>query len=424
MRANVAGVSVSGVTRVESLPGRARRLDQNKLDLGAAGILAAISAAVLGGSAHPIPAVLFGFVGAASVAIRRRWPIASVLAIATASSLIALTDHGVGETTQGVAAALCFYSLGGGARSGVLPDVVLIGLSLAVVALTPNPTGVAALVGWLIFILLPYVAGRTVESRRRLTHELEVGAERARGEQEARARTAAAEERTRIARELHDVIAHGLSVMVIQTVAAREVAPADPVAARAALAAVQLAGREALLEMRRMIGVLRRGDVELAVSTALGLDQLDMLAQRARMSGLPVELSVRGMRRALPEAPDLVAFRIVQEALTNSIKHAGPASASVTVTFGEDRLELEICDTGKGQLPAAGLIASSGHGLVGMRERLALFDGELLAGPRPEGGFRVFARLPVEQVVAACTRRNCTTRYRSHGAILRLRPCG
>jgi len=387
MRATIAAVSVPSVARLERLLARARGLDQNKLDLLAAGILAATSAAVIGGSAHRFPAVMFGLAGATSVATRRSRPIASVLGIAVASAFIAFTDYGVSETTQGVAAALCFYTLGGGARSRALPDVVLLGLGLAVVALTAKPTAVGALVSWLIFVLLPYVAGHTVESRRRLTHELEVGARRARGVQQALARTAAADERTRIARELHDVIAHGLSVMVIQTVAAREVAPAEPAAARTALAAVQLAGREALLEMRRMIGVLRRGDVELAVSTAQGLDQLDVLAQRARISGLPVELSVRGMRRALPEALDLVAFRIVQEALTNSIKHAGPASASVTVTFGEDRLELEICDTGKGQLPAAGLIASSGHGLVGMRERLALFDGELLTGPRPEGAF-------------------------------------
>jgi signal transduction histidine kinase len=189
--------------------------------------------------------------------------------------------------------------------------------------------------------------------------------------------------------------------MVIQTVAAREVASTDRASARAALAAVQLAGREALLEMRRMIGVLRRGDVQLAGSATPGLDQLDLLAQRARMSGLPVELSVRGRRRALPEALDLVAFRIVQEALTNSIKHAGPARASVTVTFEADRVELEIYDDGRGASPDRPTGEGAGHGLVGMRERLALFDGELSTGGRPGGGFRVFARLPVEETLAA-----------------------
>jgi signal transduction histidine kinase len=149
-----------------------------------------------------------------------------------------------------------------------------------------------------------------------------------------------------------------------------------------------------------MIGVLRCGDVELAGSAAPGLEQLDLLAQRARMSGLPVTLSVVGRRKSLPEALDLVAFRIVQEALTNAIKHAGPARASVTVVFGQDAIELEICDDGRGEPPERQLDERGGHGLVGMRERLALFDGVLSTGERPGGGFRVYARLPVDEVRA------------------------
>jgi hypothetical protein len=135
------------VARVESLLARARRLDQNKLDLVAAAILAAVSAVVLAGSAHPIPAVLFAVAGAARVATRRRAPVASVLGIATGSALIAFTDHGVGETTQGIAAGFCFYSLGGRPGARALPDVLLLGLGLAVGALTPNPTAIDALVG-------------------------------------------------------------------------------------------------------------------------------------------------------------------------------------------------------------------------------------------------------------------------------------
>lgn len=150
-----------------------------------------------------------------------------------------------------------------------------------------------------------------------------------------------------------------------------------------------------------MIGVLRFGDVELAGSAAPGLDQLDLLAQRARMSGLPVTLNVVGRRRELPEALDLVAFRIIQEALTNSIKHAGPAQASVTVTFGHDTLELEICDDGQSPRRERWVDDGGGHGLIGMRERLALFDGDLSTGRRAGDGFRVYARLPVEAVAAA-----------------------
>jgi signal transduction histidine kinase len=391
------------VARVKKLRARPRGLDPTTIDLIAAVALVAASVVLFAGARHAFPAVVFGVVGPASVASRRRAPVASTALIAVAAALVGLTDHGVHDTPQGIAACLCFYTLGRRTRGRVdlRIDVALLALAAIAVAFSPQPSALDSGIAWLLYVALPYVTGRTVESRRSLTRELEANAARARREQEARARSAAAEERTRIARELHDVIAHSLSVMVIQTVAAREVASTDRASARAALAAVQLAGREALLEMRRMIGVLRRGDVQLAGSATPGLDQLDLLAQRARMSGLPVELSVRGRRRALPEALDLVAFRIVQEALTNSIKHAGPARASVTVTFEADRVELEIYDDGRGASPDRPTGEGAGHGLVGMRERLALFDGELSTGGRPGGGFRVFARLPVEETLAA-----------------------
>jgi len=380
----------------------ARGLDLKRLDLAAAGALTAVSVAVGAGAHHPLPAIAFGMLGAATVASRRRVPVGSALGIAAATILLGATNH-VDETAQGISAALCFYLLGrtGAARAKALLDVALLAAGVAAVAFTHQPTTLDIAATWLVFVLLPYVGGRTIESRRGLTQELEANAERARREQEARARGAAAEERTRIARELHDVIAHSLSVMVIQTVAAREVASTDRESARAALVAVQQAGREALLEMRRMIGVLRRGDVELASSAAPGLAQLDLLAQRARMAGLPVELHVEGSRRTLPEALDLVAFRIVQEALTNAIKHAGSARASVSVTFRAGELELEICDDGRGSPPELPAGANGGHGLVGMRERLALFEGELSTGPRSGGGFRVHARLPLDEAVAA-----------------------
>jgi signal transduction histidine kinase len=312
-------------------------------------------------------------------------------------ALIAVIDRGASETALGIAAAFCFYTLAARASVRTSVDVALLGCALGAAALTPHAGFASLIVDWLLYVLLPYLAGRTVAVRRALTRQLNVNTERARREQEVRARAAAAEERTRIAREIHDVIAHSLSVMVIQTVAAREVAAADPASAQAALATVQVSGREALLEMRRMVGVLRHGDVELTGLGSPGLDRLDDLAQRARRSGLAVELSVVGQRRELPGPLDLVAFRIVQEALTNSLKHAGPARASVTVNFASDNLELEICDDGLGRSSDTAPFGS-GHGLVGMRERLALIDGEFSAGSRPDGGFRVHARLPIEGV--------------------------
>ena len=391
------------MVRVENRLTRVRGLEPRAVDLIVAGCLAVLAAALFSATRHPLPAALLGALGATAVATRRRAPRLSIVTLAVSSVLIAVTDHGVGQPTQAIVATLCFYTLGccAGRGIGQLVDVALLALAVGVTAVSPPRSASSVAVTWTCFVVLPYLVGRTVASRRALTAELEANAERARREQEVRARSAAAEERTRIARELHDVIAHSLSVMVIQTVAAREVATADPSSARTALAAVQVAGREALLEMRQMIGVLRHGDAELAGSAAPGLDQLDLLAQRARMSGLPVKLAVNGRRRALPEALDLVAFRVVQEALTNAIKHAGPARATVTVTFREDRLELEICDDGRGacrELPGE---ASGGHGLVGMRERLALFDGELSTGPQLGGGFRVYACLPVVEAAAA-----------------------
>ncbi len=391
------------MAKVENLLARARGTDPHTVDLVIAGWLAVLAVVGFGATRHPFPAALFGMLGATAVATRRRAPRLSIVTLAVTTVLIAVTDRGADQPTQAIVATLCFYTLGccAGRGIGQLIDVALLALAVGVTAVSPPRSAVNVAVSWTCVIALPYVVGRTVVSRRALTAALEANAEGARREQEARARSAAADERTRIARELHDVIAHGVSVMVIQTVAAREVATADPLAARAALSAVQVAGREALLEMRRMIGVLRHGDVELAGSAAPGLDQLDLLAQRARMSGLPVKLAVNGPRRTLPEALDLVAFRVVQEALTNSIKHAGPARATVTVTYREDRLELEICDDGRGasyELPGK---AGTGHGLVGMRERLALFNGELSTGGQRGGGFRVYARLPVEEPAVA-----------------------
>ena len=191
----------------------------------------------------------------------------SVVGIVATTALISATDPGAQAAAQGLAAALCFYSLAGRSivRTGV--DVALFAAALGAMALTRHGDVANGAVSCLLFLLLPYVIGRAVASRRGLTRELKAGAERARREQDADAHAAAAEERARIAREIHDVVAHSLSVMVIQTVAAREVAANDLAAARAALQAVQLSGREALLDIRRQIGVLGHGDITLAGTT-------------------------------------------------------------------------------------------------------------------------------------------------------------
>ena len=201
-----------------------------------------------------------------------------------------------------------------------------------------------------------------------------------------------------MARELHDVVAHCMSVMVVQTSGARRVAASDLAAAREALKVVESAGREALVELRRIVGVLHRGDDEPAGASP-GVEQLGVLVDRARAAGLPVELSVEGPRRSLPPGLDLVAYRIVEESLTNAIKHAGPAQARVHVVLGGRDLVLEVTDSGRS--PARRRRdEGAGHGLIGMRERVRLYGGELHVGPRPGGGFEVRARIPLDGAVS------------------------
>ncbi len=247
---------------------------------------------------------------------------------------------------------------------------------------------------WALCGGLPFVVGRTLAARSAATDELETTAARLEDEQTVRARRAAAEERNRMARELHDVIAHCVSVMVVQTGGARRAARWDLDAACDALRVVEGAGREALVELRRIVGVLHRRDDELGAAAAPGLSQLNALADRARAAGLPVELCVEGRRGSLSPGLDLVVYRIVQEALTNAIKHAGPASARVRLTLGASELEISVSDSGRG--PASGPGNGSGHGLVGMSERVRLYGGELHAGARASEGFEVRARIPLD----------------------------
>src|SRR5207248_3034774 len=216
-------------------------------------------------------------------------------------------------------------------------------------------------------------------------------AELAEREREVAAREAVVEERARIARELHDVVAHNVSMMVVQAGAERRVVDAANGSTREVLQTIEQIGRSALTEMRRLLGMLR-SDADDPLAPQPGLDDLPTLVGQVREAGLPVELQVDGERRELPVGIELSAYRIVQEALTNALKHAGEAHATVRVRYGADSLELEIVDDGAG---ARAPVASGGHGLVGMRERVALYGGRLDAGRRPSGGFAVRVLLPI-----------------------------
>jgi signal transduction histidine kinase len=237
-----------------------------------------------------------------------------------------------------------------------------------------------------LYLVAFWLAGVFVHSRREAAahaaHAIEL---------EHEAGLAVADERARMARELHDIVAHNLSVVVLQAAGAR--AQADPDADASTLEKIERSGREALVEMRRLLGVLRSEGEDPSLAPQPGIAQLDALAASVRTHGLAVELTVEGDCAGLPPALDLSAYRIVQEALTNAIKHAGRASAQVRVSRGGDAVTIDVVDDGGGVPPDE--TSNGGHGLVGMRERVALFGGELRAHPRPEGGWAVHARLPL-----------------------------
>lgn len=246
-------------------------------------------------------------------------------------------------------------------------------------------------VPWIgMLLLLPGVLGILFGSRTRRLREVEARALRL----ELERREAIAEERARIARELHDVIAHSVSVMTVQAGAAEEMLKVDPARAVEPVRAVQETGRQALVEMKRLVGMLREHDDEIGLAPQPGVADLERLVARMRDAGLPVELRIEGTPRPVPIGVDLSAYRVVQEALTNALKHAGASAALVTLHYGERDLTVEVTDEGPGRAEQPG-----GHGLIGMRERVGIFGGTFEAGPRESGGFAVRALLPFEGTV-------------------------
>jgi signal transduction histidine kinase len=241
-----------------------------------------------------------------------------------------------------------------------------------------------------------WLLGHYVRTRRLLVAELQQRATDLEREREERAARAVAEERLRIARDLHDVLAHTMSVVAVQAGTGRLVGPNQPGEAIKALTAVEETARSAMHEMRQILTVLRTNDdTGATVTPTPSLDDLAALVAQVTEAGIAVEVRVEGEPRPISTSVGLAAYRIIQEALTNVIKHAGPANASVLVRYTDDDVTLEICDNGRATASTAG---GGGHGLVGMRERAAVHGGELIAGPVPNGGFRVRARLPLGAV--------------------------
>jgi signal transduction histidine kinase len=333
------------------------------------------------------------------VVLRRRYPVGAFAAAALVGLFQVVAD--LRPHPGDLAIPILLYTLAAYAPRRVSLAglaVCLAGSAVAVARWVPPhlPWESALLVAAIMFAgpsLLAWTLGDSMRYRRAYYASLEDRAARLERERDAQARIAVTAERARIARELHDVVAHNVSVMVVQADGASYALDAEPERARQALAAISDTGRQALAEMRRLLGVLRKETAASELAPLPGIEELAELLDQARAAGLPVDFEVTGAPRSLPGGAALAAYRIVQESLTNARKHAGPrASATVTLRYCEDALMLTIADDGRG---AAAVTGGGGHGLTGMRERVTLYGGTLTAGPRPGGGFEVTALLPL-----------------------------
>ncbi|MEH1015126.1 sensor histidine kinase [Micromonospora sp. CPCC 206060] len=338
---------------------------------------------------------------AAPVVFRRLAPWVAVgVAVATLGLPLVL---GYAPTTQSLALIVLTYTMAAhrSLRAAVLAALVL-WVPVAVANLLAPLGGMLEVSRGLVLLnnvlitLVSFFVGRTVHARRASVAVLRERARVAEENQRALAEQAVADERRRIARELHDVVAHHLSVMGVLATGARRVLRRDPDAAEEALGTIEQTSRTTLREMRRLLDVLRT-DAEPAaeLTPQPGLAGIEALVEQVREAGLPVVFRVDGTPGPLDPGVALTIYRIVQEALTNALKHAGPATAEVRLGFGVYSLVVEVSDTGRGPLPAPDRV---GHGLVGMRERVALYGGSLRAGPRTGGGFRIHVKLPMDQV--------------------------
>jgi len=366
---------------------RLRRLDPRIPDVVAVALLLIAYIGWADRHGNPKATLPMALVQTLPLLVRRRYPI-PVLGVVVATALAA--NLAFGEFLP-LAPALAMYTV---ASACERPEALRAGAVALAILAVPSIRTTRLETGAFVFRLIAFSAawllGDTLRTRRAYVRELEARAERLEREREANVRRAAAEEQARIARELHDVIAHNVSVMVVQAAAANEVFDAQPERARDALRSVEATGRAALTELRRLLGSVR-GPAEDGLAPQPGLADLRELVAQVRAAGLSVSLHVQGELADLPAGVDLSAYRIVQEALTNTLKHAHASTVDVEVRRTAEDVELEISDDGVGGDPGA----NGGRGLIGMRERASLLGGEVEAGRASGGGFCVRARLPV-----------------------------
>jgi signal transduction histidine kinase len=367
------------------------RRDPTEVDIALAIVLtiSALLAIWLGGDAphHKLPALLLAPAMTLPIAVRRRYPFFVGVVVPAAGAI----DHAFWDP-QFVAYPIAEFCALYGLAVWTPPRRFALGLAAflgsAFITWAIADGSVEGLKGTVAFTVVTVLVMLLV---RRVVRDRDERAELAERERDVTVREAVVEERARIARELHDAIAHNVSMIVLQAGAERRVLDDSSDSTREALEAIEQTGRSALTEMRRMVGMLR-SDKPDPLTPQPGLADLSTLVTQVREAGLPVELSLEGEPRTLPVGIELSAFRIIQEALTNTLKHSGGAHAFVSIRYGETSLELAISDDGAG---APAPVVSGGHGLVGMRERVALYGGRLDAGRRPGGGFEVRVLLPV-----------------------------
>ena len=333
---------------------------------------------------------------------RRRAPLVVLAVVVVGFAVAWPAERSTGGVTFTAVLGLLIavFSVGAYAERARAVPVVAVAAAMVVAMLVADVRAgylrPADAAGSLVFFAVGFYAGELVRVRHLRAQALEEKAaarERARDE---RARAAVAEERARMARELHDILAHTLSTMVLQAGAARQVLRSDPATVEELLLSIERTGREALGEVRRLLGLLRANDDAGGLGPQPTLASIDGLIEETSKAGLPVDLRVEGEPVALSAGLDLSAYRIVQEALTNALKHAGPARAQVVIRYGDHDLELAISDDGAGARAGPADGQAGGHGLLGVQERVALLGGSMTAGPREGGGYALRARLPLD----------------------------
>jgi signal transduction histidine kinase len=331
------------------------------------------------------------------LAARRRAPVLVLSVITTALFLFSSLGYFRSFAAFGFLVALYTVAAHRDRRTSIPAGLASVAVVLAILVVGPEKIEPDAVLAELLIVGGAWFIGDGFRIRRGQFAQLEDRAIRLEREREQLAMLAVAEERRVIARELHDVVAHNVSVIVAQAGGAQRIRESQPDEALSTLNAIERMGREALTEMRRLMGLLRTDtERELTRSPQPGLHNLDAIIAQVRDAGLPITLRIEGTTRPLPAGLDLSAFRIVQEALTNILKHAGPARVEVVIRYGSSRLDLRISDDGSGPPERREVSPTARYGHLGMRERVALFGGELRVGAGRHGGYEVAARLPLD----------------------------